>query len=139
MLQRRQAAGDAAQLAAALAAASPGRAPSLWGELEAAAAAGALPPLLLVAGREDRKFAGIAEKLAGRLAAAGTAAADTEEEEGDWHAGQAPLGSGDGGSDALQGGGASVEVSLLPGCGHAPHIERPLELLAALQHFFTRC
>lgn len=139
MLQQRQAAGDAAALAAVLAAASPGRAPSLWLELEAAAAAGAVPPLLLVAGREDGKFVGIAEKLAARLAAAGTAATDAEEEEGDWHAGQLPAGSGDSGSDALQGGGASVEVALLPGCGHAPHIERPVELLAALQQFFARC
>ena len=51
MLQQRQRSGDARQLAAALAAASPGRAPSLWQELPDAAAAGALPPLLLVAGQ----------------------------------------------------------------------------------------
>lgn len=138
MLQQRQAAGDAAQLAAVLAAASPGRAPSVWQELEGAAAAGSLPPLLLVAGQADAKFVGIAEKLAGRLAAAGSPSGSADEEdEGDWHAAQLPLASGDSASDAHMGGGASVEVALLPGCGHAPHIERPVELLAALQRFLS--
>ena len=136
MLQQRRAAGDAAQLAAVLSAASPGRAPSVWQELEAAAAAGSLPPLLLVAGQADAKFVGIAQKLAARLAAAGSPAGSTdEEEEGEWHVVQLPLASGDSGADALMGGGASVEVALLPGCGHAPHIERPVELLAVLQRF----
>lgn len=136
MLQQRQAAGDAAQLAAVLAAASPGRAPSMWHELEVAAAAGSLPPLLLVAGQADSKFVGIAEKLAARLAAAGGAAGSTDEdEEGDWHAAQLAPAGGDSGADAFLGGCASVEVALLPSCGHAPHIERPVELLAVLQRF----
>lgn len=68
MLAQRRQAGDVEQLAAVLAAASPGRAPSLWGELPAAAAAGSLPPLLLVAGQQDGKFVSVAEKLAGLLA-----------------------------------------------------------------------
>lgn len=103
MLRQRQG-GDERQLAAVLAAASPGRAPSLWQELPAAAAAGALPPLLLVAGAQDTKFAGVAQRLALALAPA-------------------------------DGQGAVAEVALLPGCGHAVHVERPLDLLAALDRF----
>jgi isochorismate synthase/2-succinyl-5-enolpyruvyl-6-hydroxy-3-cyclohexene-1-carboxylate synthase/2-succinyl-6-hydroxy-2,4-cyclohexadiene-1-carboxylate synthase/O-succinylbenzoate synthase len=90
-----------------LAAASPGRAPSLWEELPAAAAAGALPPLLLVAGLEDPKFAGVAERLALLLVPVGS---------------QGPV----------------ADAALLPGCGHAVHIERPLDLVAALQQFSER-
>lgn len=131
MLQQRCAAGDAHQLSAVLAAASPGRAPSMWRELEAAAAAGVLPPLLLVAGASDAKFVGIAEKLAARLAPGGCV---DHEEEGGWHV----VASGDTGAYVegdLEGG---AEVALLPGCGHAAHIERPAELLAALQRFWAR-
>jgi isochorismate synthase/2-succinyl-5-enolpyruvyl-6-hydroxy-3-cyclohexene-1-carboxylate synthase/2-succinyl-6-hydroxy-2,4-cyclohexadiene-1-carboxylate synthase/O-succinylbenzoate synthase len=108
MLQQRQA-GDAAQLSDALSGASPGRAPSLWHELPAAAAAGVLPPLLLVAGREDVKFAGLARKLAAQLAPAS-----------------------DGSTGA---GGAAARVALVPGCGHAVHVEAPLQLLALLRDF----
>lgn len=109
MLAQRRQAGDAEQLAAVLAAASPGRAPSLWGELPAAAAAGSLPPLLLVAGQQDGKFVGAAQKLAGLLA------------QGD---------AGDAGAN-------TARVALVPGCGHAVHIECPVELLAVLQSFLA--
>jgi isochorismate synthase/2-succinyl-5-enolpyruvyl-6-hydroxy-3-cyclohexene-1-carboxylate synthase/2-succinyl-6-hydroxy-2,4-cyclohexadiene-1-carboxylate synthase/O-succinylbenzoate synthase len=101
MLQQRHSSSDARGLAAVLAAASPGRAPSLWQELPAAAAPGTLPPLLLVAGQSDAKFVGVAEKLTAQLVPAG----------------------------------GSVDVRLVPACGHAVHIERPLELLTALQQF----
>lgn len=134
MLQQRQACGDAAQLAEVLSAASPGRAPSLWRELEEQAAAGTLPPLLLVAGQADAKFVGIAERLAARLAAAG-GSADGEAEEGDWQ--EASI-AGDGGSGEVGAAAAAAEVVLLPGCGHAVHIERPAELLAAMQRFSRR-
>ena len=113
LLQERQGSGDAQQLAAVLAAASPGRAPSVWRELQAAAAAGCLPPLLLVAGQEDGKFVGVAERLAASLAPAG-------DEEG-------PAGA------------AAAQVAVVPGCGHAVHIERPAELLALLQRFSSQC
>ena len=33
---------------------------------------------------------------------------------------------------------APVDVVMLPGCGHAPHLERPDETLAALSEFVTR-
>lgn len=111
MLAQRRRGGDACQLATVLAAASPGRAPSLWQELPAAAAGGRLPPLLLVAGGEDAKFVGVAERLAAELRM--TAGGPTQA--------AAPI---------LQ-----VEVVLVPGAGHAVHIERPVELLAALQQF----
>lgn len=113
MLAHRQHAGDARRLAAVLAAASPGRAPSLWHELPAAAAAGSLPPLLLVAGQQDSKFVAVSEKLASLLAPAGS-------DVGAEHARQA------------------AQVALVPGCGHAVHIEQPLDLLLLLQHFFSK-
>ena len=131
VLRQRLAGGDAAQLAAVLSAASPGRAPSVWRELEAAAGAGTLPPLLLVAGRADAKFVRAAEQLAARLAPAGGA---TSDDEGDWHL-AAPA------ADDVQaegGGAAPAEVAVLPGAGHAVHIERPAELLATLQRFLDR-
>jgi isochorismate synthase/2-succinyl-5-enolpyruvyl-6-hydroxy-3-cyclohexene-1-carboxylate synthase/2-succinyl-6-hydroxy-2,4-cyclohexadiene-1-carboxylate synthase/O-succinylbenzoate synthase len=113
LLQQRQGSGDAQQLAAVLAAASPGRAPSVWRELQAAAAAGSLPRLLLVAGQEDGKFVGVAERLAASLTPAG-------DKEG-------PAGA------------AAAKVALVPGCGHAVHIERPAELLQLLQRFSSQC
>lgn len=138
MLQQRRTGGDAQELAAVLAAASPGRTPCVVQELEAAAAAGVLPPLLLVAGQADAKFVGAAEKLAARLLP-GDAPTDYE---GDWHL--SPLASGDGGgqeADATVSGGGppAVEVAVLPSCGHAAHIERPAELLTVLQRFFDCC
>ena len=113
LLQQRRGSGDAQQLAAVLAAASPGRAPSVWRELQAAAAAGSLPPLLLVAGQEDGKFVGVAERLAASLAPTG--------------------------HDEASAGAAVAQVALVPGCGHAVHIERPAELLALLQRFSSQC
>lgn len=126
MLQQRQA-GDAAQLGAALAAASPGRAPSLWQELPAVAATGALPPLLLVAGQQDGKFVGIARKLADSLALC----------DGDTAAGGVSPAHANGdaaAADALPCAPA-VRVALVPGCGHAVHLEQPMELLALLRQF----
>jgi isochorismate synthase/2-succinyl-5-enolpyruvyl-6-hydroxy-3-cyclohexene-1-carboxylate synthase/2-succinyl-6-hydroxy-2,4-cyclohexadiene-1-carboxylate synthase/O-succinylbenzoate synthase len=94
--------GGAAALGAALSAMSPGRAPAVWAELEAAAAAGSLPPLLLVAGALDPKFVGVAERLEAALNARRAGAA---------------------------------HAATLPGCGHAAHLERPLELLRLLADF----
>ena len=118
LLQQRQGRGDAEQLAAVLAAASPGRAPNAWRELQAAAAAGSLPPLLLVAGQEDAKFVGLAERLAASLA---------------------PAGSDDNSSAGAATAAPAAQVALVPSCGHAVHIERPAELLALLQRFSTQC
>lgn len=131
MLQQRRASGDAAQLAAVLSAASPGRAPSVWHELEAAAGDGALPPLLLVAGQADAKFVRAAEQLAARLVPDGA----TSDDEDDWTR-AAPA------ADDLQAEGAGAvpaELAVLPGAGHAVHLERPAELLAVLQRFLARC
>jgi isochorismate synthase/2-succinyl-5-enolpyruvyl-6-hydroxy-3-cyclohexene-1-carboxylate synthase/2-succinyl-6-hydroxy-2,4-cyclohexadiene-1-carboxylate synthase/O-succinylbenzoate synthase len=107
MLQQRLG-GDAAQLASVLAAASPGRAPSLWQELPEVAAAGHLPPLLLVAGQADSKFLGVGQKLVSELTPS---------------------------SASLNGSTGQVQLVQVPGCGHAVHVERPVELLAVLQQF----
>ncbi len=109
MLAQRRQAGDKEHLVVVLAAASPGRAPSLWDELPAAAAAGSLPPLMLVAGQRDGKFVGVAEKLAGLLEPSSSNAEEVRAR--------------------------MARVELIPGCGHAVHIERPAELLALLQLF----
>ena len=113
ILQQRRHATNAdrqCDLAAVLAASSPGRAPAVDKELAQLAAGGCLPPLLLVAGREDGKFVGIARSLAAQLA---------------------PLGS----SSAASAGPQRVTLATVPGAGHAVHIERPAELLDLLLQF----
>jgi pimeloyl-ACP methyl ester carboxylesterase len=109
MLQRRgaQKGGVEEGLGFALAAMSPGRAPSLWGELGGVAASragGAAPWLLMVAGERDAKFAGIARRA---CELANTAAA------------------------------GSAEECVVKGAGHAVHVERPLELLVAMDAFLN--
>ena len=80
-------------LAAALRLLGPGVQDPLWdrlGELH--------PPVLLVAGAEDAKFAGLARDMAERI-------------------------------------GRSAEVALIPGAGHAAHLERPEEVAALVERF----
>lgn len=126
MLGQRQA-GDAQELSTALASMSPGRAPSLWAELRGQQLHGAgtadsgqgLPQLLLVVGEEDAKFVELGRKLCEAIN--GAAAAGESE----------AAGSG--------GGGASrAELQVVPGCGHAVHVERPLELLSILDAFLSK-
>jgi isochorismate synthase/2-succinyl-5-enolpyruvyl-6-hydroxy-3-cyclohexene-1-carboxylate synthase/2-succinyl-6-hydroxy-2,4-cyclohexadiene-1-carboxylate synthase/O-succinylbenzoate synthase len=93
LVAARAARGDAAALARALAGASPGRAPWALPALEAAAAAGCLPPLLLLAGELDPKFVGLAEGAAAALCAARAGAATARVVPGAGHAlpSEAPL------------------------------------------------
>lgn len=107
LLAQRGAVGDAPELAAALAAMSPGRAPSLWGELYALALDGTLPELVMVAGERDAKFAAVARRAVQELHAAG-------------------------------GSGAVCWDVVVPGAGHAVHLERPLELLELLSSLGSR-
>eukprot|EP00887_Chlorella_sp_A99_P005642 scaffold1.g5642.t1 len=65
--RRARGAAGAAELAAALAAMSPGRAPALWGELRELASGGSLPRLFMVAGEEDAKFAAVARRAEAEL------------------------------------------------------------------------
>lgn len=129
MLGQRQA-GDARELSTALASMSPGRAPSLWAELRGQQLHGAgtagsgqgLPQLLLVAGEEDAKFVELGRKLC--EAVNGTAAAGESE----------AAGSGSSRSSSC----ARAELRVVPGCGHAVHVERPLELLSVLDAFLSK-
>ena len=59
------------------------------------------PPVLLVAGGEDAKFAALAREMAERI-------------------------------------GASAEVALVPGAGHAAHLQRPEEVSALIERFLDR-
>ena len=109
---RRRQAGDASALAGVLEAASPGCAPSVLQDLQAAAARGTLPPLLLVAGELDAKFSAANRKLSGAIL------------------GARPVGNG--------AGAASVEAAVVPGSGHAVHVERPVELVSVLHQFLAQ-
>lgn len=113
MLAQRQA-GDAAGLAAVLAGMSPGRAPSLWAEVERCRES--LPEITVIVGQRDSKFLLAGQQLCRRIN--GT---------------REPAGGGELSSDDQ----AAVRAHFvaLPACGHAVHIERPAELLAALARF----
>lgn len=67
----------------------------LWGRL-----AGLRPPVLLVAGAGDAKFAALAERMAAVI-------------------------------------GSSAQVALVPGAGHAAHLERPEEVAALARAFIA--
>jgi isochorismate synthase/2-succinyl-5-enolpyruvyl-6-hydroxy-3-cyclohexene-1-carboxylate synthase/2-succinyl-6-hydroxy-2,4-cyclohexadiene-1-carboxylate synthase/O-succinylbenzoate synthase len=110
---RRAAAGDAEELAAALAGMSTGRMEPLWGRLP-----GVQVPLLLVAGGLDTKFVAIHRRMLAQL----TAAAD---------------GAGSGHDHSQQQQQQRHTLVELPNCGHAVHIEAPLQLLGVLQPFLS--
>ncbi|HEX7146496.1 MAG TPA: alpha/beta fold hydrolase, partial [Actinomycetota bacterium] len=67
----------------------------LWDRL-----GGLAPPVLLVAGEHDAKFAGIAREMAAAI-------------------------------------GPSAEVALVPGAGHAVHLERPADTAALVEEFLA--
>ena len=67
----------------------------LWDRL-----GGLAPPVLLVAGEHDAKFAGIAREMAAAI-------------------------------------GPSAEVALVPGAGHAVHLERPAATAALVEEFLA--
>ena len=102
-----QRAGDAAQLAAVLSAASPGRQAALWPEL-----ARLRPATLFVAGAEDARFGALADRMAGMAAEA--APPDDVSADG----------------RLLRG-----RVAHVAGCGHAVHTERPETLVRILGRF----
>ena len=113
MLSQRQA-GDAAALAAVLAGMSPGRAPSLWAEVERCREV--LPEITVIVGQRDSKFLLAGQQLCRRINGA-----------------REPAGGGEvSGDDAAA---VRAHFVALPACGHAAHIERPAELLAALARF----
>jgi 2-succinyl-6-hydroxy-2,4-cyclohexadiene-1-carboxylate synthase len=67
----------------------------LWDRL-----GGLRPPVLLVAGERDPKFAGLARQMAAAI-------------------------------------GPTAQVAIVPGAGHAVHLERPAELAALIEEFLT--
>lgn len=147
MLSQRQG-GDARLLSTALASMSPGRAPSLWSELRAAGASRAssktharssgsssngneepavpaqLPELVFVVGELDSKFVRVGQSLCeavNRGSSTGSSASGSCSSGG-------PLDGGSSGSGPAP----LARLHVVPGCGHAVHVERPLELLSIL-------
>lgn len=134
--------GNPQQLATALARMSPGRAPSLWAELrqqggwrrqlqgeqtESGVAEGpgqALPPLLLVVGELDAKFVQLGRQAVEAVSSDDSGAGAAEGSDG--KSAEAGTGSADSRAAALR---------VVPGAGHAVHVERPMELLTILDEF----
>jgi pimeloyl-ACP methyl ester carboxylesterase len=114
LLKERASCGNAsaAELAALLSAASPGRQEALWGELHGMRAAA-----LFVAGAQDAKFGALARRMAGLVAGAPDSAAPSAHS-GLMHSQQ-------------------ILVRIVEGCGHAVHIERPEALALALSRFIA--
>jgi pimeloyl-ACP methyl ester carboxylesterase len=150
---RRARGGEAAALAAALAGASPGRAPDLWDALPRLR-----PRLLFVAGALDGQYAALAHRMAaaangelrdgadaeaaageglggGALGAAncdaGAATCSTDSNCGE----AAALGVAAAGRGAAAG--RRAEVAVVPGCGHAVPVERPGALARVLAVFLA--
>lgn len=138
LLARRERGGCAAALAAALSAASPGRAPDLWADLPTLQ-----PRLLFVAGALDAKFAALAARMA--AAAPGTGCGGVEGGAGTGLAGlggAAAARSGSGHGNAGTGAGVGCPsvrtragVRVVEGSGHAVHLEQPAALARVLAAF----
>ena len=143
LLAQRERGGCAAALAAALSAASPGRAPDLWADLPTLQ-----PRLLFVAGALDAKFVALAARMA--AAAPGGSCGGAEGGAGTGLAGlrgAAAARSGSGQGDGPEGGagtgagvgwplvGIRAGMTVVEGSGHAVHLEQPAALARVLAAF----
>jgi len=148
---RRARGGGAAALAAALAGASPGRAPDLWAALPRLR-----PRLLFVAGALDGQYAALAHRMAAAANGELRDGADAEAAAGEGLGGLARAATRRDAASALCSMGSNgavatgaavagraaapgrrAEVAVVPGCGHAVPVESPGALASVLANFLA--
>lgn len=124
LLAQRCSTHGAAELAAVLSAASPGRQTPLWDSLSQLKA-----PALFIAGADDTKFVKMAHTMAAKLNCQQSAMA-FEGTPSDCERGTE---SNMNGEERLHVGETRAQVAIIGMCGHAVHVERPEALVPLLR------